>query len=166
VPGAGYGLIDAEQQRWLRERFAGPAETSGGGNGTVLVVHHPPVPAAGALLKALQLQQPADLLTLAAASGVRVILSGHYHHPLVQQAAGIPVVVAPGITNTSDAIAPALRERASVGSGFGVVEVPAAGDVRVTFVTAPSPADGTVIFDLDEAQVAAIAREAGPPRPD
>lgn len=161
VPGAGYGLIDADQRRWLHERLAEPCE-----NGTVLVVHHPPVPAAGALLKELQLQQPADLLTLAAASDVRVILSGHYHHPLVQQAAGIPVVVAPGITNTSDAIAPAGRERATVGSGFGVVEVPAACDVRVTFVTAPSPEDGTVIFDLDEGQVAAIAREAGPPQPE
>lgn len=163
VPGAGYGLVDSEQRERLRQRLAG----SGGGAeptalGTVLVVHHPPIPASGALLRALQLQQPGDLVGLAAASGVRAILSGHYHHPLVQQAAGIPVVVAPGITNTSDAVAPVGRERATVGSGFGVVEVPARGDVRVTFVAAPSPEDGTVIFDLDEEQVAAIARAAGP----
>lgn len=168
VPGAGYGRVDAGRLQWLRDRLAEPREPrerhEAAGLGTVLVVHHPPVPAVGALLKALQLHQAGDLMALAAASDVRVVLSGHYHHPLVQQAEGIPVVVAPGITNTSDAIAPAGRERATVGSGFAIVEVPAHADVRVTFVTAPSPEDGTVIFDLDEAEVAAIAQAAGRPQ--
>lgn len=176
VPGAGYGRIDAHQRRQLKDRLAerpgerrsgrdGVAPDSAGGDlGTVLVVHHPPVPASGPLLRALQLQQPHDLLALAAASDVRVILSGHYHHPLVQQSAGIPVVVAPGIANTADAIASVTRERATVGSGFAVIEVPATGDVRVLFVAAPSPQDGAVIYDLDEQQIAAITRAAGPPQ--
>lgn len=158
MPGAGYGELDAAQLEWLRAQLHEPSEL-----GTVLVVHHPPVPAATALLAALELQNPGELLAAAAASDVRVILSGHYHHALVQQAAGIPVVVAPGITNTSDALAPAGHERATVGAGFALVEVPAAGEVRVMVVAAPGPADGTEIFDLDEGEVARIAAAAGYP---
>lgn len=160
VPGAGYGNLDAAQLDWLRAQLQQQQQPSE--LGTVLVVHHPPVPAATALLAALQLQNPGELLAAAAASDVRVILSGHYHHALVQQAAGIAVVVAPGITNTSDAIAPAGRERATIGAGFALVEVPAVGDVRAMFVAAPGPDDGAVIFDLDEGEVARIAAAAGP----
>ena len=156
VPGAGYGALDAETLDWLRRELAAPVE-----NGTVLVAHHPPVPASTALLAALELQQANALLDICAAGDVRVILSGHYHHALATEAAGVPVVVAPGIANTTDALASAGHERATVGAGFALVEVPEHGSVRAVFVSAPGEGDGAEIFDLDEAEVARIAALAG-----
>jgi Icc protein len=157
VPGAGYGNIDEGQLDSLHGVLAEPAP-----HGTVVVVHHPPVPASSALLAALELQNPGDLLDVCASGDVRLVLAGHYHHPLVTETHGIPVVVAPGVANMSDAIAPAGTERATVGSGFAVIDLPVQGDPRVLFIPAPTPDDGTQIFDLDAAEVERIAAAAGP----
>lgn len=156
VPGSGYGAIDADSLAWLRRELAAPAE-----NGSIVVAHHPPVPASTALLAALELQNADELLEVCAAGDVRAILSGHYHHALATEAAGVPVIVAPGIANTTDALAPRGRERATMGAGFALVEVPERGSVRAVFVPAPGETDGTEIFDLDEDEVARVAAEFG-----
>jgi 3',5'-cyclic AMP phosphodiesterase CpdA len=156
VPGAGYGSLDAEALDWLASELADPAE-----HGTVVIAHHPPVPASTALLAALELQNAGDLLQVCTRGGVRAILSGHYHHALATAAAGIPVIVAPGIANTTDALAPRGRERATTGAGFAVVEVPERGAARAVFVHAPGEDDGREIFDLDESEVERIAALAG-----
>jgi Predicted phosphohydrolases len=162
VPGFGYGELEGRELAFLRAALAEPSE-----QGTVLVVHHPPVPASTPLLAALELQQPRRLLELCAAGDVRLVLSGHYHHSLVSRAEGIPVVVAPGITNTADAIAPAGRERATVGSGFAVIDLPidelSRREPVVTFLTAPSTADGAELFDLGPDEIARIAHASGNP---
>lgn len=156
VPGRGHGELDAAALDRLRGILTTPAE-----HGTVVVVHHPPTPALTALLAALELQRPGQLLDACRAGDVRLVLSGHYHHPLVARERGIPVVVAPGITNTADAIAPAGRERATVGAGFAVIDLPRDGEPRITFVAAPGPDDGRELFDLGPSEVAAIAAAAG-----
>ncbi|RNE67318.1 metallophosphoesterase [Cryobacterium tepidiphilum] len=156
VPGAGYGAVDPGTLDRLAAELAAPAE-----NGTVVVAHHPPVPAGTALLAALELQNADALLRVCAGGDVRAILSGHYHHALATAAAGIPVIVAPGIANTTDVLAPRGRERATMGAGFALVEIPERGSVRTAFVTAPGDDDGREIFDLDEAEVARIAALAG-----
>ncbi|MEO7006335.1 MAG: metallophosphoesterase [Terrimesophilobacter sp.] len=156
VPGAGVGQLQTAQLDRLRKVLQAPAV-----NGTVLVVHHPPVPAATALLRALELKHPDHLLEVCRDSDVRLILCGHYHHPLVAGIDGIPVVVAPAIANTSDALAPAGTERATVGSGFAVIEVPSTGAARVIFVSVPGPDDGAEIFNLTPDEVQRIARAAG-----
>jgi 3',5'-cyclic-AMP phosphodiesterase len=156
VPGAGYGELPPAQLEWLREVLRTPA-----GSGTVLVVHHPPVPAATTLLAAIELRNPEQLLEICRGTDVRLILCGHYHHPMMTEVGGIPVIVAPGIANTSDALAPAGTERATVGSGFAVVELPVAGATRAIFVSVPGPNDGAEIFNLTPDEVQRIAREAG-----
>ncbi|MEO7373836.1 MAG: metallophosphoesterase [Terrimesophilobacter sp.] len=156
VPGAGVGQLQPAQLGRLQEVLRTAAL-----NGTVLVVHHPPVPAATALLGALELKHPEQLLEVCRGTDVRLILCGHYHHPLVTSVDGIPVVVAPGIANTSDALAPAGTERATVGSGFAVIELPATGAARAIFVSVPGPDDGAEIFNLTPEEVRRIAREAG-----
>ncbi|MFF1571258.1 metallophosphoesterase [Leifsonia sp. NPDC058292] len=176
VPGAGYGSIDAAQLDRLRDVLATPSP-----HGTVVVLHHPPVPASSALLAALELQSPHDLLEVCAAGDVRLILAGHYHHALAAEAHGIPVVVAPGIANTADPIARPGTERATIGSGFALIDLPGVTDAdahdpahdpahdraraaapRVLFVAAPSADDGAELFDLDAAEVERIAAAAGP----
>lgn len=159
VPGAGYGAVDDRQLDRLRAELATPAE-----HGTVVVLHHPPVPAATPLLAALQLQQPDRLLQVCAAGDVRLILAGHYHLPLATAAAGIQVFVAPGVANTADLLAAHGHEGARIGSGFALVELPADGPARFLPVAVPSADDGAVIFDLPPDRVRDIGIAAGPPQ--
>lgn len=156
VPEAGYGTLETAQLEWLARILESPAP-----NGTVIALHHPPVPAETALLAALELTNPDALLEVCAASDVRLILCGHYHHALATRAHGIPIVVAPGVANTSDPVAPAGTERAVVGSGFAVIDLPVEGEPRAVFLTVPSPDDGTEVFHLDAAEVARIAAASG-----
>jgi 3',5'-cyclic AMP phosphodiesterase CpdA len=165
VPDRGYGEIDAAQLDWLRRELAADSAP------TVVLLHHPPTPGMTPLLAGLQLQNPGALLDICSQAGVLAILAGHYHHALVTAERGIPLVVAPGITNTTDIHAPAGREQARIGSGFAVVDIPFGGPggdaaprlaPRVTVHAAPGPDDGQLIFDLSDDEVAAITAKAGP----
>jgi len=169
VPRAGYGELRPAQLAWLRDLLAAPAE-----QGTVLVLHHPPLPAPTTLHESLALQAPEALVATIADTDVRVVLAGHYHHHVVGSAAGVPVVVAPAVANDTDVAAPVGTERAVRGSGFVVVDLlPVTGPgaaardgVRSTPVRVAGPGDGDEVFALDEQQVLAIAAAAGAPGPD
>jgi 3',5'-cyclic AMP phosphodiesterase CpdA len=158
VPGYGSGRLDDAELAWLRAQLAEPAA-----HGTIVVVHHAPTPASSALLRALELRDPGALLDVCAAGDVRLILGGHYHHAHSAIERGIPVAIAPGVANTSDPLAPAGHERALVGSGFSVVELPEDGGPRVTALAVAGPDDGREIFDLGPAEVDCIARAAAEP---
>jgi 3',5'-cyclic AMP phosphodiesterase CpdA len=157
VPGAGYGNLDEAQLDALRVALEAPSK-----RGAIVVIHHPPVPAQTTLLGALELQNPADLLDVCATGDVRLILAGHYHHPLTSEAAGVPVIVAPAVANTADPLALPGTERAAVGSGFAYIELVGDRAARVMFITAPGPDDGDIVYDLDAATVDRIASAAGP----
>lgn len=165
VPGYGYGAIDDAQLDWLREELsADPAPA-------IVVLHHPPTLAMTPLLILLGLHIPPRLLKVCAGTPVLAILAGHYHHALVTAEQGIPVIVAPGIANTTDAHAPAGHERAHIGSGYAVVDIPLGTTVpdtaaarpapRVTVHAVPGPDDGRLLFDLGPDEVAAIGAKAG-----
>ena len=160
VPRAGYGLLRPEQLDRLRELLATPAP-----RGTVLVLHHPPLPAPTTLHEALALQHPEALAAVVEGSDVRVVLAGHYHHPIVGSLAGVPVLVAPGVANDTDVAAPAGTERAVRGSGCLVVDVHPSGEVRSTALRVVGPDDGAEVLSLDEDRTRAIAAAAGAPRP-
>jgi hypothetical protein len=103
-------------------------------------------------------------MAVSADGDVRAVLCGHYHHSLVTERGGVPVIVAPGIANTSDAIAPAGTERATIGAGFAIVDLPEPGGVRASFIAAPGPEDGVELFDLSAADIERIALASGPAR--
>lgn len=88
VPGAGHGEVTAAQLDWLRRVLAEPAE-----HGTVLVVHHPPIPTSAAVMALVALRNRGELADALAGSDVRVILSGHMHSSGSASLAGIPVVI-------------------------------------------------------------------------
>ena len=157
VPGAGYGALFPEQLEWLRDQLAADASL-----GTIIVMHHAPVPAWSALLRALELQGVSDVLSVLAGGDVRLVLSGHYHHSVATWGGGIPVIVAPGVTNTTDALAPGGRERAAAGSGFAVIDLPELGAPAATFVNVPADGGDGWLFDMDPATVKRIATEYGP----
>ncbi len=103
VPGAGHGDLDPEQLDWLREVLAQPAE-----HGTVLALHHPPLPTTVRVLEPFQLRAGDALREALAGTDVRAILSGHFHYSLQGALAGIPVTVAPATSYTVRVDAPHL----------------------------------------------------------
>lgn len=156
VPGRGYGALDDAQLEWLRAELARPAA-----HGTVLTLHHPPVKAQTDLLQALALgdDDAGRLLEAVRGSDVRVVLCGHYHLPLVETVGGIPIVIAPGITNLARAFEDPAEESAIEAFGGAVVEIE--GDhVRILpFVQRTTP--DAEVFHLNADAVAQIAAEAG-----
>ncbi|MBN8424274.1 metallophosphoesterase [Microbacterium esteraromaticum] len=158
IPQRGYGSIEPEQLEFLRSQLAAPAP-----NGTVLVIHHPPIDAQTELLQALALDadDTHELLDVLRGSDVRVVLSGHYHLPLVETVAGVPVVVAPGVANIARSFDDPREESAIDGFGGAVVDI--RGErVRVApFVERMS--DDTEVFRFPADIVARIIDAAGQP---
>lgn len=89
VPGAHWGEIGEEQADWLRDELSRPAP-----EGSLLVVHHPPLPTVLDLAVTVELRGQTALAEVLRGSDVRAILSGHVHHPSFGTFAGIPVAVA------------------------------------------------------------------------
>ena len=104
VPGYHHGELVPAQLAWLADVLATPAPC-----GTILAMHHPPVPTP--MLRAAELIELADQHLLAevlAGTDVRTILAGHLHYSTYATFAGIPVSVASASCYTSD---PAPVER-------------------------------------------------------
>ncbi len=158
VPGAGYGYVDDTALERLRTALTGePTE-----HGTVVVLHHPPVPSPTLLHEALRLQNPEDLAEVLDGSDVRVVLGGHQHHHAVGSLGGIPVLVAPGVANDTDVVGPYDEESAHVAAGALIVDVAPNGSVWSTPVRVPQPDADPLAFALDAETVARIAEQAGP----
>lgn len=158
VPGFGYGALEAQQKDFLRETLHAPAE-----HGTVVVVHHPPVRAQTDLLQALALdeQDGQDLIEIVRGTDVRVVLSGHYHLPITEYVSGVPVTVAPAVTNISRAFGDTAEESAIDGFGGSVVTIDDDRVRVVPFVERLTPDD--LVFHFDADVVADIIRSAGRP---
>ena len=111
VPGFHHGDVTTEQLAWLADVLATPAPL-----GTVLALHHPPVPTPIPLMSILELQQQDALAEVLTGSDVRAILGGHLHYATTGMFAGIPVSVAAATCYTMDLSAPA-RELTGVDGG-------------------------------------------------
>ncbi|OLT13099.1 hypothetical protein BJF78_22950 [Pseudonocardia sp. CNS-139] len=107
VPGAGHGHLASGQLRWLREQLRTPAP-----HGTVLALHHPPLPSPTPLAAAIALQNPAELAGAVRGSDVRIVLAGHTHVVSAGALAGVPVWTGGAIATTLDALAPGAALRA------------------------------------------------------
>ncbi|MGN8027253.1 metallophosphoesterase [Microbacterium sp. 22242] len=104
VPGWHHGDIDAGQRAWLAEQLRTPAP-----HGTLLAMHHPPVPSHVPFFDILELRHQDELAEILRGSDVRGILAGHLHYSLHGTFAGIPVSVASATCYTMDVASPADR---------------------------------------------------------
>ncbi|MEP6481076.1 MAG: phosphodiesterase [Rhodoglobus sp.] len=112
VPGYHHGDVTDEQLNWLADVLASPAP-----HGTLLAVHHPPIPTP--LLEAmgmLELQRQVRLAEVIRGTDVRGILAGHLHYSTYSTFAGIPVSVASATCYTLDVSA---KDRLLSGVDFG-----------------------------------------------
>lgn len=97
VPGHHHGEVAAEQLDWLAGVLATPAEF-----GTILAMHHPPVPAVLDLAVLVELLDQQSLADVVRGTDVRSILAGHLHYSTTATFAGIPVSVASATCYTQD----------------------------------------------------------------
>jgi 3',5'-cyclic AMP phosphodiesterase CpdA len=101
VPGYHHGELATQQLDWLRNQLSTTAP-----HGTILALHHPPVPSPVAYMQVLELQQQHELADVVRGSDIRAILGGHLHYSTHGLFAGIPVAVAAATCYTMDVSAP------------------------------------------------------------
>lgn len=104
VPGYHHGALEPAQLDWLRETLATPAE-----HGTIIAVHHPPVPSPlMEPMAMLELDDQPALAAVIAGTDVRAILAGHLHYSCHSTFAGVPVSVAAATCYVMDLTDPAI----------------------------------------------------------
>lgn len=101
VPGYHHGGFSDAQYAWLSQKLASRAE-----HGSVLLMHHPPITYRSATMALLDFDEPRRLQRVLEGSDVRVILCGHLHVTTYGSLAGIPVVVAGGVSYVDDVSVP------------------------------------------------------------
>jgi len=136
VPGYHHGEITPEQLEWLADVLAEPAP-----HGSVLAVHHPPVPTPLEVMAVLELHDQPALAAVLEGTDVRIILGGHLHYSTHSTFAGIPVSVAAATCYTLDLGADASRLLSGVdgGQSFDVVHLYADQVVTSTIPAAAFP---------------------------
>ncbi|TLM87134.1 phosphodiesterase [Pseudarthrobacter sp. NamE5] len=119
VPGFHHGELGASQLEWLTRQLDTPAP-----DGTILALHHPPVPSVLDLSVLVELRDQASLEAVIRNSDVRSILAGHLHYSTTATFAGIPVSVASASCYTQDLNVPAGGTRGQdAGQSFNLVHV-------------------------------------------
>jgi 3',5'-cyclic AMP phosphodiesterase CpdA len=97
VPGHHYGEISDSQLAWLADELAAEAP-----DGTILALHHPPIPSVLDLAVTVELRDRASLGQVLKGTDVRAILGGHLHYSTNANFVGIPVSVASSTCYTQD----------------------------------------------------------------
>ncbi|WP_434969937.1 phosphodiesterase [Microbacterium sp. bgisy207] len=119
VPGWNHGDLDEGQLAWLREELAVPAPL-----GTLLAMHHPPIPSHLPFFDILELRDQQRLADALEGSDVRGILAGHLHYSTSATFAGIPVSVSAATCYTMNLARPPREVNGmDAGQSFHLVHV-------------------------------------------
>lgn len=119
VPGKHHGELGDAQLAWLQDVLATPAPL-----GTILAMHHPPVPSVLPLAASVELRDQPRLAAVLQGSDVRAIVAGHLHYSTFATFAGIPVSVASATCYTQDLTVPTGGTRPQDGGqSFNLVHV-------------------------------------------
>lgn len=119
VPGWHHGDLEDAQLEWLRGVLAEPAPL-----GTLLAMHHPPLPSHIPFFDILELRDQSRLARAIEGSDVRGILAGHLHYSTSGTFAGVPVSVAAATCYTMDLSQPAAAVNGmDAGQAFQLVHV-------------------------------------------
>jgi Icc protein len=146
VPGHHHGEVTCAQLDWLAEELASPAP-----HGTILAMHHPPIPSVLDLAVLVELRDQDGLAEVLHGSDVRSIIAGHLHYSTNSTFAGIPVSVASATCYTQDLNVPVGGTRGRDGAqAFNLVHiyentvlhsvVPLGQDAAVSYVDAAETA--------------------------
>ncbi|MCU1491663.1 MAG: metallophosphoesterase [Acidimicrobiaceae bacterium] len=130
IPGEGVGNLDDETLAFLADALAAPAP-----DGTVLAMHHPPIPSPVLPMSRLRLGNAAALAEVVQGRDVRVILCGHNHHLAAGQLGDVPVWVSPATAYLVDVTSPAAA-REIPGSAVSRIDLDSDG-YRASVITVP-----------------------------
>lgn len=153
VVGAGYGILAPGHLAELATELTRPHP-----GGTVVVLHHAPLPPPSPLLTyfALDRASRSALAAVVRGTDTRIILAGHHHLAGSGMLGGVPVAVAASTTIRTDPLAPPGHERTFAGSGFNLVRF-----YTDCVTVAAVPVDGAeVVFHLDEDGCAEVIQRA------
>ncbi len=119
VPGAHHGEVTDAQLRWLADALATPAPL-----GTILAMHHPPVPSVLPLAASVELRDQPRLAAVLRGTDVRAIIAGHLHYSTFATFAGIPVSVASSTCYAQDLTVPVGGTRPQDGAqAFNMIHI-------------------------------------------
>ncbi|WP_022871693.1 phosphodiesterase [Nesterenkonia alba] len=154
VPGHAHGELEDRQLAWLREVLAEPAP-----EGSILAMHHPPVPCVQDLAVTVELRDQSRLAPVLAGTDVRAILAGHLHYSTSATFAGIPVSVAAATCYTQDLFTPGRGTRGrDAAQALHLVHV---YEHTVMHSVAPLPGGVTVGKHVDAEVTAAMLADQG-----
>ena len=153
VPGHHYGEVTGAQLDWLAEELATSAP-----HGTILAMHHPPIPSVLDLAVLVELRDQDGLAEVLQGSDVRSIIAGHLHYSTNSTFAGIPVSVASATCYTQDLNVPVGGTRGRDGAqAFNLVHV---YENTVLHSVVPLGQDAGVSY-VDAAETALILERNG-----
>lgn len=158
VPGHHHGEIGDAQLQWLALELAVPAP-----RGTILALHHPPIPSVLDLAVTVELREQHRLADVLRGTDVRAILAGHLHYSTTATFAGIPVSVASATCYTQDLTVPVGGTRGRDGAqAFNMVHV---YDDTIVHSVVPV-GDGAVLEHVDAEETRRRLAAAGIVIPD
>ena len=134
-----HGELDDAQLEALADELSEPAA-----DGTVLVVHHPPIWSTTPMSERVALREPERLAAVIRGTDVRLVLSGHTHRVSAGTLAGIPVWVSPSTGSHADVLVPD-GFRAHAGGGFSRIDILDDGEIVATFV--PLTGRDEILYD-------------------
>lgn len=150
VPGHHHGEIDDEQYAWLAEVLGTPAP-----DGTVIALHHPPVPSLLEPISFVELRDQARFAEAIRGTDVRAVLGGHLHFNTFSDIGGVPVSVASATCYSQDlSVEPGAMRGQNGAQGFNLVHL--YGD-RVMHTVVPIGEFSTV-YNVTSEQMQAFAQ--------
>lgn len=160
VPGLPQGVVSEDSLAWLADVLSVPAP-----HGSVLAVHHAPLPVVQDAAGLWPLENRAALADVVRGSDVRVICSGHFHQDGFGTFAGIPVSLAPSLAYNQDLSLGRTLRGQDAGHGFRLVELHADGVVATTVSLEAAAGVHEVISPEDALRRAARGAWRLPPAP-
>ena len=146
IPGEVGGALRPGQLDQLRRELASPAP-----DGTILALHHPPIPTPIRGMAAMALAEPDQLAEVIEGTDVILVIAGHNHHASAGMLGGVPVWSAPATSYRSNPMNEDAYEPLS-GCAYSRIEV-SGGRAVVSFV----PVDVSPAGDPPSGPAAAAA---------
>jgi Icc protein len=142
VPDSPHGELDESQLRWLESELETAAPL-----GTVVALHHPPIPGPSTFLNEIILREPELLEDAITDRDVRMVLAGHTHHASAGVLGGAPVWVATASAYQIDVLAGAAELLRGVpGSAFTRIDVTRSYAVATHIAV---PASDQPVYEVD-----------------
>jgi 3',5'-cyclic-AMP phosphodiesterase len=133
VPGKDHGYLDDETITFVEESLSSPAPA-----GTLIALHHPPMPSPIEEMTGCSLQRPDRLAEAISGSDVRLIMCGHNHHEAWGSLGSVPVWTSPSSAFRADMTNQTLF-RGVPGSAFSRIDI---DDREIRASVFPIPAFG------------------------